>query len=49
MKTLKNKVYAVSGLLIGAVGTAITNDATLLLVLGLIAVPMFFAKKPWIY
>lgn len=49
MKTLKNKLYAIGGLLIGAIGAAITKDATVLAVLGLIAVPMFFAKENWIY
>ena len=46
---IKNKIYAIILLGIGALGTAISNDVTLLLVLSLFAVPMFFSKKEWIY
>ena len=48
-KTLKNKIYAVLLVLAGMVPMAIDNDATALVFLGAIAVPMFFAKEPWVY
>lgn len=46
---IKNKIYATILLGIGVLGTAMSNDATSLLVLSLFAVPMFFSKKEWIY
>ena len=46
---IKNKIYAIILLGIGAVSTALTNDATLLLLVSMFAVPMFFSKKEWIY
>ena len=46
---IKNKIYATLLLGIGAVSTALTKDATLLLVVSMFGVPMFFSKKEWIY
>ena len=46
---IKNKIYATILLGVGALGAAISEDITLLVVLSLFAVPMFFSKKEWIY
>lgn len=46
---IKNKIYATLLLGVGVVSTALSNDATLLLLTGMFAVPMFFSKKEWIY
>lgn len=46
---IKNKIYATLLLGIGAVCTALSKDATLLLLTNMFAVPMFFSKKEWIY
>lgn len=46
---IKNKIYATLLLVVGVVSTALSNDATLLLLTGMFAVPMFFSKKEWIY
>lgn len=45
---IKNKIYAILLLGIGAIAMAISKDATALFVLSLFAVPMFFSKKEWI-
>ena len=42
MKTFKNKLYAVGLMLCGSV-------PTFLEFIGMIAVPLFFAKENWIY
>lgn len=49
MKTLKNKLYAVALLIYGYLPVLIDKDATALVFLALIAVPLFFAKENWIY
>lgn len=49
MKTLKNKLYAVVLLICGCLPVLIDKDATVLVFLALIAVPLFFAKENWIY
>jgi hypothetical protein len=49
MKTLKNKLYAVVLLICGYLPALIVKDATALVFLALIAVPLFFAKENWIY
>ncbi len=49
MKTRKNKLYAVVLLICGYLPVLIDNDATSLIFLALIAVPLFFAKENWIY
>lgn len=46
---IKNKIYAILMLGIGAVATALSNDATLLVLMSVFAVPMFFSKEEWIY
>lgn len=46
---IKNKIYATLLLGTGVVLTALTNDATALLVVSMFGVPMFFSKKEWIY
>lgn len=48
MKTLKNKLYAIALLVCGSLGVAMENDATALVLFGMIAVPLFFAKENWI-
>lgn len=47
-RTLKNKLYAIALLAIGAVPVIIIKDATLLILLAFIAVPMFFSNENWI-
>lgn len=50
METLKNKLYAVVLLAAGIVTTIVSDgDATALVLIGGIAVPLFFAKENWIY
>lgn len=49
MKTLKNKLYAVVLLACGGVSTLVADDATALVFIGMIAVPLFFAKENWVY
>lgn len=49
MKTLKNKLCAVVLLICGYLQVLIDKDATALVFLALIAVPMFFAKENLIY
>ena len=49
MKTFKNKLYAVGLMLSGSVPTFLEQDATALVFIGMIAVPLFFAKENWIY
>ena len=48
-RALKNKLYAI--LLIGCTlpVTFLEGDATATVFVGMFAVPMFFAKKNWIY
>ena len=46
---IKNKIYAIILLGTGVAVTALTMDATALLVVGMFAIPMFFSKKEWIY
>ena len=49
MKTWKNKLSAIILLACGYVGVLIDNDATALVLFTMFAVPLFFAKKNWIY
>ena len=49
MKTSKNKLSAIILLACGYVGVLIDNDATALVLFAMFAVPLFFAKKNWIY
>lgn len=48
MKTLKNKLYAITLLACGYVPVLIDNDGTALVFFGMIAIPLFFAKENWI-
>lgn len=45
---IKNKIYATVLLGIGVAVMLSSNDATVLVVISMIAVPMFFSKKEWI-
>ena len=45
METLKNKLCAIGLLACGSVPALVVNDATALVVIGMIAVPLFFAKE----
>ena len=49
METLKNKLCAIGLLACGSVPALVVNDATALVVIGMIAVPLFFAKENWVY
>ncbi len=44
----KNKLYAVALLVLGLLLMLLAQDATVLLILALIAVPMFVSKENWI-
>ena len=46
---IKNKIYSIIMLTTGGVFTALTKDATVLVLLSMFAIPMFFSKKEWIY
>lgn len=46
---IKNKIYSIIMLVVGGVFTALTKDATVLVLLSMFAIPMFFSKKEWIY
>lgn len=46
---IKNKIYAILMLGVGVLGAALSNDATLLLLMSMFAVPMFFSKEEWFY
>lgn len=48
-KLIKNKIYAVLIILIGALSVPIEWDATFFLFSLIMGVPMFFAKTNWIY
>ena len=49
METLKNKVYAAILLALGALSVTIDGDATGLVFLSFIAIPLFFAKRNWVF
>ncbi len=46
---IKNKMYAVALLATGVLSTMVSSDATFLVFMIVIAVPLFFSKKQWIY
>lgn len=48
-KTWRNKVTAMVMVAIGMTGLMMDKDATLLVIMSLIAVPMFFSNKNWLY
>lgn len=45
---LKNKLEAIAMLVCTVPCILLENDATATVFIGMIAVPMFFAKEPWI-
>ncbi len=45
---ITNKIYALLMISFGFVPVALDSDATLLVLISLIAIPMFFSKKKWI-
>lgn len=47
--TIKNKMYSIALMTTGIVPVLICGDATFLLVISFVAVPMFFSKENWIY
>lgn len=48
-RTYKNKIIASLLLSIGWISTLIDNDGTFLLMVAMFAIPLFFAKRNWIY
>ena len=48
MKTLKNKLYGGGLILAGIVPMILDGDATALIMLGMVGVPLLFAKTNWI-
>lgn len=48
-KTWKNKICAIAMIICGMLGIVIEKDATALVFMLLIAVPMFFSKRNWFY
>ena len=48
MKNVKNKVYAVGLMGLSALLLLLENDATALVIVSFIAIPMFFAKENWV-
>lgn len=49
MKTLKNKVYGTSLLLVGLIPAILYKDGTALILFGCIGLPMILSKENWIY
>lgn len=47
--TIKNKMYSIALMATGIVPVLICGDATFLLVISFVAIPMFFSKENWIY
>lgn len=48
-KTWKNKVIAIAMILCGMLGVWVLEDATALVFILFIAIPMFFSRKDWVY
>ena len=48
-RTLGNKICAIAMIAIGGLVTKLSGDATALVFLSMLAVPMFFAWEQWIY
>lgn len=48
-KVLKNKLYAILLTIIGLISAIVDEDATFLVLVLCIAIPLFFAKDCWIY
>ena len=49
METWKNKVTAIALTAAGCMGTALEGDATALIFISFISIPLFFAKENWFY
>lgn len=49
IKNIKNKILALLLLGVALVPTLIIKDATFLVLMSLVAVPLFFSKRNWIY
>lgn len=47
-ETLKNKLYAVVLILLGAMSVPINNDATAFVFILMLSIPLFFSKENWI-
>ncbi len=45
---VRNRVYSLALMGVASLMTAIDGDATAIVIVSLIAVPMFFAKENWI-
>lgn len=48
-RTFKNKLCAALLFMVGLIALGIDSDATSLVFISCIAVPLFFAKENWIY
>lgn len=48
-ETYKNKICAIAIIALGMVPIIIEGDATATVLLWMFAIPMFFARKSWIY
>ena len=48
MKNVKNKAYAVGLMGLSALLLLLEKDATALVIVSFIAIPMFFAKESWV-
>lgn len=48
-RTLKNKLCAIALLGIGVLSTIPDGDATFLVLISFIAIPLFFTKENWTY
>ena len=48
VKTWKNKLLSVVLMICGVLTTLIEGDATVLLFISLLAIPMFFTKEIWV-
>lgn len=46
---IKNKIYALALMGLGWAALKLSNDATFLVMISFVAVPMFFSKREWIY
>lgn len=48
-ETFENKICAIVMIVVGAFTAMLSNDSGALVVLSLFAVPLFFARKQWIF
>lgn len=49
MKTIKNKIAAITLIALGFIPTIAYGDLTCLIFLAAVAIPLFFAKENWFY